>query len=363
MVFAIALVTLLLISAIQVVIPYFVKRTLFFGVTIPEQYRKDEKLQLLKRGYVKSSFIFSIVIIVSFIFWVMSKNPADERLIVISTVLQFIIIFISFALYFYYHKKTKNYKKEMGWTEELKEVAVADLKVRLEDNMPPWYIYFFPIVVVIGLIVYTFAQYELLPNKIPTHWGFNGEPDAFTEKTPFSVIQLLIVLLIMQCMFLFIQIAMKNSGIKLSATNLKASKKRQTILRNVTSWFLFYTVILITILFAFLHLQMIHPNLFHKYVLTFLPLGVMFGILGGTVVLLVKVGFSDKYADVFVTDPIMDKDEDQYWKGGLFYFNKNDPSIFVEKRFGVGWTMNFANPKAYFILLGPIVLIVVISLL
>jgi uncharacterized membrane protein len=45
----------------------------------------------------------------------------------------------------------------------------------------------------------------------------------------------------------------------------------------------------------------------------------------------------------------------------MFYFNKNDPSIFVEKRFGVGWTINFAHPIGLLILLGPIVVILLIA--
>jgi uncharacterized membrane protein len=56
-------------------------------------------------------------------------------------------------------------------------------------------------------------------------------------------------------------------------------------------------------------------------------------------------------------------DDDQYWKGGLFYFNKNDPSVFVEKRFGIGYTINFANPIGYFILILPIVLMLIIPFL
>ena len=34
---------------------------------------------------------------------------------------------------------------------------------------------------------------------------------------------------------------------------------------------------------------------------------------------------------------------DARWKLGMFYFNPRDPSIIVEKRFGVGWTINFGN--------------------
>ncbi|MCS3530377.1 DUF5808 domain-containing protein [Chryseobacterium sp. JUb7] len=33
-----------------------------------------------------------------------------------------------------------------------------------------------------------------------------------------------------------------------------------------------------------------------------------------------------------------------HWKLGLFYFNKEDKRLFPPKRFGLGWTINFANP-------------------
>ena len=76
-------------------------------------------------------------------------------------------------------------------------------------------------------------------------------------------------------------------------------------------------------------------------------------ILAGTIVLVVKVGRSDKTPPAWLEKGIMDVNDDQYWKAGLFYFNKNDPSIFVEKRFGVGWTINLANPIGFLILICP----------
>jgi uncharacterized membrane protein len=40
--------------------------------------------------------------------------------------------------------------------------------------------------------------------------------------------------------------------------------------------------------------------------------------------------------------------DDQYWKAGLFYYNKEDKRILPPKRYGVfGWTVNFANPFSY----------------
>lgn len=36
--------------------------------------------------------------------------------------------------------------------------------------------------------------------------------------------------------------------------------------------------------------------------------------------------------------------DSQHWKFGLFYYNKEDKRLFPPKRYGWGWTVNFANP-------------------
>jgi uncharacterized membrane protein len=53
-------------------------------------------------------------------------------------------------------------------------------------------------------------------------------------------------------------------------------------------------------------------------------------------------------------------DDDRYWKLGAFYYNPEDPSIFVEKRFGIGWTLNFARAVSWFILFGPLLFIFIL---
>ncbi len=48
--------------------------------------------------------------------------------------------------------------------------------------------------------------------------------------------------------------------------------------------------------------------------------------------------------------PKKEKPPDSAWSGP-FYANRNDPSIFVPKRYGIGYTMNFGNPWSWFVLL------------
>jgi uncharacterized membrane protein len=50
---------------------------------------------------------------------------------------------------------------------------------------------------------------------------------------------------------------------------------------------------------------------------------------------------------------IGDRSPDNCWKGGLFYFNHRDRAIFVEKRMGIGYTLNFGSLWAW-LLLGAI---------
>ncbi len=46
-----------------------------------------------------------------------------------------------------------------------------------------------------------------------------------------------------------------------------------------------------------------------------------------------------------------DRQNNDLWKWGIVYYNPNDPSVWVEKRFGIGWTLNFAHKESWFIIM------------
>lgn len=361
MTLAIFLFISIILAGIQTAIPFLVKRTIIFGITVPEKHIKNEQLLSYKKNYTFIVALVSVIALASYVLWVLVSNPVEEKTVLIGTFIQFGIILFSLSLYFYYHGKTLQLKKRCNWMEHLRQVKVADLSVRSQDEMLSWYVFLLPIVMTVGVIVYTIFQYDLLPNQIPTHWGANGEADRFTEKTPISAISLPLTLLAMQVMFLGINIGKSKSGIKLSATSLNASRNRQLTLRKNSSWLMFGFSLLLTIMFSFFQLTTIHPDLFAGAAMMATPIIFLVILLAGTIIFAVKVGRSDKQSVGEPEEEITDYDEDSYWKGGLFYFNRNDPSIFVEKRFGVGWTLNFGNPIGYIIVFVPLVVIIVLS--
>jgi uncharacterized membrane protein len=59
----------------------------------------------------------------------------------------------------------------------------------------------------------------------------------------------------------------------------------------------------------------------------------------------------------------VNRDDDRLWKSGLFYFNRDDPAVWVQKRFGVGWTLNWARPAALATLAGIVALAILLPVL
>jgi uncharacterized membrane protein len=51
--------------------------------------------------------------------------------------------------------------------------------------------------------------------------------------------------------------------------------------------------------------------------------------------------------------PTAEQYGDHLWRGGLFYYNPTDPAIFVQRRTGPGYTLNFGNLFSW-----PIVMVV-----
>jgi len=58
-----------------------------------------------------------------------------------------------------------------------------------------------------------------------------------------------------------------------------------------------------------------------------------------------------------------DADAARRWRGGVFYVDREDPAVFVPKRLGVGWTVNFGSPVGIAIGVGLAALIVFVVVL
>jgi uncharacterized membrane protein len=62
--------------------------------------------------------------------------------------------------------------------------------------------------------------------------------------------------------------------------------------------------------------------------------------------------------------PAYDSTPDAMWRGGgLIYFNPTDAAVLVPKRYGFGWTLNFARPAAWGYIVVVLLVIALVALL
>jgi len=62
------------------------------------------------------------------------------------------------------------------------------------------------------------------------------------------------------------------------------------------------------------------------------------------------------------TEPY-DSTPDSGWHAGIFYFNKSDAAVIVPKRYGLGWTLNFARTTAWLYIGGVVAFLALITVL
>jgi uncharacterized membrane protein len=63
-----------------------------------------------------------------------------------------------------------------------------------------------------------------------------------------------------------------------------------------------------------------------------------------------------------VTRSLMNRDFDpQHWKLLIFYYNADEPRLFVPKRTGLPFTLNFAKPMAWAITFLIVAIVIIVA--
>ena len=112
---------------------------------------------------------------------------------------------------------------------------------------------------------------------------------------------------------------------------------------------LIFTVIMVSI---FVRLPM--------WAMLYVPMAATAAILVYAVVLAILTGQSGsriKIEGKRAESTEITRDDDAFWKLGMFYYNKEDPAVFVERRFSPGWTNNWARWQSWLIIAGILAMV------
>jgi uncharacterized membrane protein len=175
--------------------PYFMRKNICFGISIPESEYDDPKIKLLRRNYSISSLAAGLILGIgstAFYIWL----PA-ERAVWIQLGSVFLYIAVSNFIYFFMRSEVKAIKQASDW--EMDAGTAAEVSEGSDKTIgTAWYLlYLVPIAIAVFAAV---VKYPSLPGQIPIHYNIAGEVDRYAAKSigTFAVmplIQLLIGLL------------------------------------------------------------------------------------------------------------------------------------------------------------------------
>lgn len=347
---------------IMMFIPYLTRKTESFGVSIPEEiYHTNEMKQFRKKYAIAVGFVSLIVTIIFIGFATTSDNETTLSIILGGIILGYMII--SFFLYLHFHKQVKQRKAEEGWVKNKMQQLSIDLRFRRQklsvSNL--WFIPSFIIAFITAAL--SFIYYDKLPDTIPMQYDFSGNITNSADTSYRVILLMPIMQVFLACLFLFVNIIITKAKQQIDADNPESSAEQNRVFRRRWSAFIVITSYGLTILFSFIQYSFYQPV--HTDLLVGAPLVLTGGMIVAALLLSITTGQGGSRVrkEAFNNSSYVDRDDDRFWKLGQFYFNKNDPALFLEKRFGIGWTANMARPLVWIILLGIILLSAGIPLL
>lgn len=340
-----------LVTGILAATPYLTRKTECFGVSIPESDARHPSLVLWRRRYATEVGLLGLVLLGASLG---ASLVVDMSLWLVVPML--LLLGLDFWRYLVYHAKVKELKAQEGWSLRVDtRLAVPAGEEGRRTHISPWWIILL-FLVPIATAGVTVAAYPGLPDMIPTHFGITGIPDAFSPKS-WSTVMLLPITQVFLCLvFLFSLVCISGSRTVVDPQKPQESLQRAIHFRR--SWGIFLLISGFATLGMFSVMQLVTLGILPQSFISFWLMLVPLGIVVGAIWLSVRVGQGGSRLPTTSSSSstISVRDDDRYWKAGCFYVNRDDPAIFVEKRFGIGWTCNFGRPLSY-ILLGGILLL------
>jgi len=320
------------------------KKNMVYGVIIKEDELKHPELIKIKKQFLK--FYILLVGLPMMVLITMEIKDYEFWYFMIFTGLWMIWTPILFVRS---HRKVKWFKTTYS-TQEVSKVVIKSASLdNRHKEMPVLRNYFLVawlIIVVTALV--TLVSYKHIPDQIPMHYNFNGEITNYADKS-IGIISFMILTQIGLTLLVFAStyFSIKYSKRKLNPKKPETSALQHQIAMKRYAALMAGVAIIVNLIYAIIQFSMIGLYEFNQSLsnfVTFVPVAI---IMLGMAWFFITTGMSGDKIKVDIKEETLDvetvDEEEAYWKGGLIYYNKNDSSVFVQKRFGGGFTINFGS--------------------
>ncbi len=355
------LVEALVIGGLTLLYPRIARRGLLFGVYVGEERWDGEDARLITKSWQLGVVLVTVVSFgLGLAFFLRNPNPVVAARVVAISPLVLTMGTVGLFLRAYFRARTMA-------APGLPPPAVAVLGAPETPLTFPILVLMAGILCGIFAVSYAAMHYADLPAQVPTHFGPSGKPDVWRPKSFWTVMLLPLLTLVMGVGMGIMALLVGRAKRAIRFPQTQISIEAQMRFRQAITRFLSCIALAVVAMLVVGSVGSIRVGLGLEESLSLLMMVFSIGLgvlaIGGTLYLALHYGqggarLERSAGNAPLTNGLADN---RYWVLGVFYVNRDDPSIFVERRFGFGYTLNFGNWKAVAFFLGFIGLILALA--
>jgi len=338
--------------AVTVAVPEMSRPTVPLGVSVPSDRVSDPAVRSAIRRY--RIWILVGGVVAAAIMVATLSVPEVSVLILLGYVVWTVVAFAVCR------KPIMVAKARQGWYDAV-PVRVSASITPERPVKPLWPLLILAVGICLATVAVVAINYHSLPDPMPTHYDAEGNATSWKPKSWGSALLLPLIscgstlLLVVLCVVLS-----RHQHTRFPDGRPKASrtfqKERGKTLQRVLAVLTFVSAILMSIL-------AVAP------VVQLTPSGISWTVWGLTTASSLPVIWlvidSVRQSRALTATPAdsgpQSPDDDHLWRWGIFYENREDPRVWVEKRNGVGLTVNIGRP-AGMALMGVVALLVLATI-
>jgi uncharacterized membrane protein len=347
---------LLLVGLLYHVMPALTRREIFFGVTVSADFRNSTDGRRILGRYRVQMWLATLLAIA---FVTVGIFMGRFVLTLASVYWQVIGAFLAFQ-----HARHGTQPHAVAPSTE----SEARLAPRRSPIPGAQLLHIGPFALLVASALRLRAHWSEIPERFARHWDIAGNPNGWSMRTFFGVYGSLLIGAAMCIMMIALWYVILYGTRQISASGRSAGDEDR--FRATQLIILLSAEYLIGFMFAWVSQLPLHSSAFlPRESFAFFMIGMLVYI-AGIILVLVFTGQGGSRLGGSLSalqtapdgPPVGDRTPDQCWKLGMIYVNRADPALFVEKRFGIGYTVNFGHPLTW-VLMGVILVPVVASLL
>jgi uncharacterized membrane protein len=345
-------------TLLDLLMPMLTRRDLLFGVTVPANARATPEGRAIIRGYrvgvLGLALLAALALALAGAF--ASESWWESGWSSLGVIVFALLLAGPYLWAYRASRKLRASASEAGALPT--QAPAAELHPRRYSDDVPLVWEALPLAVIGATALYLGISYNAAPAVIPVHFNATGAPDSYATKTIGGYFLLI---------WMQLALAVFLTGITLMVVHAKALPGRaESRFRRLWIRYLFGLKTLLLAFLGALAAIIAHAEQTGSApsISAFLPLTLGFVVVavGSALALAFRTGQGGARLGA-ANQTATDRMNDRYWKLGAFYVNPQAPSFLVEKRFGVGWTLNFGNPKALAAMIGLLAVIILLPML